>query len=569
MKTIIEILTDKVSEAFKACGYSKELGAVKVSDRPDLCQFQCNGAFSGAKLYKKAPMLISKEVTEKLQGDSIFSNLSVVGAGFINIDVKDSFLLDYVADILADDHLGIKQTTKDETIFLDYGGPNAAKSLHVGHLRSAIIGESLKRLANTTGRKTVSDVHLGDWGLQMGLVMAELEERGDYSLSGDEWSDIYPLASQKSKENEAFKQKAQDITAKFQMEDPKYYSLWKKIMEISVAEIKETYDLLGVSFDLWHGESDSKKYMDTLISILENKGLLVESLGAMVVDVSEPTDNSPIPPIIIKKSNGASGYATTDLATFIEREELCHPTELWYVVDNRQSLHFTQVFRCAKKASLVPQDTAIYHLGFGTMNGKDGKPYKTRDGEVMKLRDFYNTVYDTVFKRVEESSFSDGTDKKDIAHKITIAAMKFGDLMNHRSKNYIFDIDKFTASEGKTGTFLLYTIARINSILKKVGNVTANKKADKIYSSSEKEILLTLALSNEAFELTYNEKAPNIICENAYKIASDFSKFYSENHIIGEQDQLKKSAWINLCKATKTILEKHLYILGIEPVEIM
>ena len=288
-----------------------------------------------------------------------------------------------------------------------------------------------------------------------------------------------------------------------------------------------------------------------------------------MVNVSAPDDTAPIPPVIIKKSNNASGYATTDLATIIERETLFHPDELWYVVDNRQSLHFTQVFRCARKASLVPETTAIHHLGFGTMNGSDGKPYKTRDGSVMKLIDFYNAVYNVVFRRVESSGFSENADKQDISHKITVAAIKFGDMMNHRAKNYIFDIEKFTASEGKTGTFLLYTIARINSILKKAGAGQSDIKLEYVYSATERTLLLALALSNEAMHLAYNEKAPNIICESAYKIASLFSKFYSENHIIGETDAVKKSSWLALCVATKTILEMHLSILGIEPVDFM
>lgn len=572
MKTIIEILTERLSAAFSACGYSAEHGAVKLSDRPDLCQFQCNGAFSAAKIYKKSPAVIAGEATAKLQSDSIFKKISVMGPGFINIDINDSFLLTYTDEMLSDEHLGIKQSEKGEMIFLDYGGPNVAKSLHVGHLRSAIIGDSLKRLAAATGRKTVSDVHLGDWGLPIGLVIAELEDRndsGEISLSGSEWSEIYPLASQKSKEDENFKQRAQEITAKFQKGDSNYLSLRKQLMKISIPEIKEIYKMLGVSFDLWHGESDSEQYVPELIGILKSKSLLQESFGAKVVDVSEPDDNSAIPPVIIKYSNNASGYATTDLATIIERETVFHPDELWYVVDNRQSLHFTQVFRCARKASLVPEKTAIHHLGFGTMNGSDGKPFKTRDGGVMKLTDLYDKVYSATSSRVEASSFSENADKKEITHKITLAAIKFGDLMNHRSKNYIFDIEKFTASEGKTGAFLLYTVARINSVLRKADPEHTDAVPEQIYSDTERALMLTLALSNEAFELAYKEKAPNIICDNAYKIASAFSKFYSENHIISESDISKKSAWLSLCLATKTMLQKHLDILGIEPVEIM
>lgn len=573
MKTIIEILTEKVSEAFNACGYSAELGTVKASDRPDLCQFQCNGAFSAAKLYKKVPTAIANDVVKPLLSDGIFKKISVEGAGFINIDVSNTFLLKYLDEILLDPYLGIKQSEKHETIFLDYGGPNAAKPLHVGHMRSAIIGESLKRLAEATGRKTISDVHLGDWGLPMGLVMAELEDRNNcgenMSLNSEEWDTIYALASQKSKENQQFKQKAQEITDKLQKGEKRYLSIWKKIMEISIANIKANYKVLSVSFDLWNGESDAEKYVPELIEILEGRNLLEESLGTKVVDVSLPYDNAPIPPIIIKKSNGSNIYATTDLATILVRHKFYNPNEIWYIVDNRQSLYFTQVFRCARKASLVPAETILLHLCFGTMNGSDGKPYKTRDGGVMKLSDFYDTVYNTVYERVSSSTFSEYSDKQEISQKIAIAAIKFGDLINHRAKDYIFDIEKFTASEGKTGAFLLYTIARINSILKKVDNDDANLTAHEVYSDTEKELILILALSNRVFELAYNEKAPNLVCENAYKIASAFSKFYSENHIINETKYCKKATWLYLCRVTKTLLQKHLDILGIESVELM
>lgn len=573
MKTIIEILTEKISDAFETRGYSADFGSVKVSDRPDLCQFQCNGAFGAAKLYKKAPTMIANDVINLLSNDCIFKKITAVGAGFINIDIADSFMLEYLNDTLVDPHLGIKQSEKSETIFLDYGGPNAAKPLHVGHLRSAIIGESLKRLAEATGRKTISDVHLGDWGLQMGLVIAELEDRDNcdenMTLSSEEWDSIYAIASKKSKENEQFKQRAQKITADFQKGDEKYLSVWKKVMEISIDNIKKEYNLLGVSFDLWNGESNAEKYVSELIDVLENKNLLEDSLGAKVVDVSLSDDNAPTPPVIIKKSNGSNIYATTDLATIIERNKLYNPSEIWYIVDNRQSLYFKQIFRCARKASLVSDETALIHLCFGTMNGSDGKPYKTRDGGVMKLSDFYNTVYKTVYKRVCASTFSEKADKHDISHKITVAAMKFGDMINHRAKDYAFDIEKFTASEGKTGTFLLYTIARINSILKKSNCDHAESKIKKIYSNTERELILILALSNEAYELAYNEKAPNYICENAYKIASAFSKFYNENHIMNELDAAKKAAWLHLCKSTKIILQKHLDILGIESVELM
>ena len=574
MKTIIDILSDKLSAAFMNCGYLGKLGCVTISDRPDLCQFQCNGAFAGAKLYKKSPALIANEIVRELNNEEIIKSINVEGTGFINIDISDDFILSYVQNILDDEFLGIPQSENQEVIFLDYGGPNVAKPLHIGHLRSAIIGESLKQIVKATGRKTISDVHLGDWGLQIGLVIAELEERycrisDDILITADELNEIYPYASKKSKEDKDFKVKAQNITAELQKGNPTYLALWKEITKISTNDIKSNYKLLNVDFDLWYGESDAQKYVDNLVELLNNKHLLEKSMGAMVVNVSQEDDKTVIPPVIIKKSDDSNIYATTDLATIIQRQKDFSPDEIWYIVDSRQSLHFTQVFRCAKKANIVSNGTKLLHLGFGTMNGDDGKPYKTRDGGVMKLYDFYNVVYKAVYERVISSTYSENDRKEDISQKISLAAIKFGDLINHRMKDYIFDLDKFIASEGKTGTFLLYTVARINSILKKAsyGNKIAFDKV--IYTDIERELLIRLALNGEVFIKAYNEKAPNIICENAYQIASLFSKFYTENHIIDESDYNKKIAWLNICVATKTILLKHFEVIGFEAVELM
>ena len=391
--SITKILTDKLSAAFAECGYSAELGTVVTSDRPDLCQFQCNGAFAGAKLYHKAPRMIAADAAAKLEGDADLEKVEVVGAGFINITVSDEFLLGYVKQALADENLGIPQAEKPETVVLDYGGPNVAKPLHIGHLRSAVIGEALKRLVRATGRKTISDVHLGDWGLQMGLVMAELQERhpewacfaedfdaenfAGVDLDAESLNVIYPFASAKSKENDDFKQKARAVTAKLQKGDPGYTALWREIIRISVADMKKNYENLNVDFDYWYGESDAEKYVPELLDVLNEKGLLHESQGAMVVDVAEESDKITIPPVIIKKSDNSNIYATTDLATLIQREHDFKPDQIWYIVDARQGLHFTQVFRCAKKAGIVPEEVTLAHIGYGTMNGADGKPYKT------------------------------------------------------------------------------------------------------------------------------------------------------------------------------------------------
>ncbi len=583
MKALTQILTEKLSAAFEACGYSAELGTVVTSDRPDLCQFQCNGAFAGAKLYKKAPRMIAQEAANKLADDDSFAKIEVVGAGFINMDVSDKLLLSYVKDVLSDENLGIPQAEKPETIVLDYGGPNVAKPLHIGHLRSAVIGESLKRLAAATGRKTIADVHLGDWGLQIGLVIAELKERhpdwecfkegfDPASFSGmpltvDELNEVYPFASAKSKENDEFKAKAKAVTAELQKGAPAYIALWKEIIKISVADIKSNYDKLNVSFDYWYGESDAEKFVPELLDILNSKGLMYESQGAMVVDVAEDSDKVTIPPVIIKKSDDSNIYATTDLATIIQRTKEWKPDMIWYVVDSRQSLHFTQVFRCAKKANIVSDECSLEHLGFGTMNGTDGKPYKTREGGVMRLEVLYDMVYDYAKGMVDKSTHSAEEDKADIARRVAVAAIKFGDLINHRAKDYIFDLDKFMAAEGKTGSFLLYSVARVNSILNKTGGSDCFDSAE-IYSDSERAMLLGIAMSGEAFGLAFRDRAPNIVCENAYKLAELFAKFYHENHIVDEPDENKKRAWINICAAVKTMLEKHLDILGIETVEL-
>ncbi len=576
MKTITEILTEKLGNVFSKCGYEEKLGLVRISDRPDLCQFQCNGALSGAKKYQKSPNIIATEIVNDLKNDEDIKNINVVGSGFINIDMTDNFILNYTNKIFQDDTLGIPQVGKNQTIVLDYGGPNVAKPLHIGHLRAAIIGESIKRIANSVGAKTISDVHLGDWGLQIGLVIALLLEKYpqqnglDFNIEIDELNEIYPLASKKSKEDETFKLKAQKITAELQNGNELYNYIWRKILESSVIDIKKTYKILNVDFDYWYGESNAEKYIDELIKILINKNLLQESQGAMVVEIALLDDKINMPPVIIKKSDDSNIYATTDLATIIQRQKDFNPNEIWYVVDNRQSLHFKQVFRCAYKAGLISESVKLEHLGFGTINGTDGKPYKTRDGGIMKLSDFYDNVYEAAHKRVLTSNFSNDLDKDDIARKITVATIKFGDLINYRIKDYIFDLDKFLATEGKTGTFLLYTVARINSILNKLNYREQNFiKINKIYTNIERELILKINLSNEVFVNAFEEKTPHIIAENAYQIASLFSKFYQDNYIINEVVLEKQTTWVQICLITKKALTKHLEVLGIETVEMM
>lgn len=586
MTNIINDLTKIVSEAFEECGYDKSLGEVSVSDRLDLCQFQCNGAFAGAKQYRKPPFVIAEEVAEKLSGNDIFKSVEMVKPGFINITLTDDAILKKAMDIADDINLGIPQAEKPETIVLDYGGANVAKPLHIGHLRSAIIGESLKRIARAMGNKVISDVHLGDWGLQIGLVIAELSERNpdwvcfspDFDSSKDkvnpidvdELNEIYPFASKKSKVDEVFKEKARTITAELQSGHEGYIAVWKEIMRVSVKDLKENYGKLDVDFDLWYGESDADKYVDELLSVLGEKGIMHESEGAMVVDVEEESDKAPVPPVIIKKSDNSNIYATTDLATIIQRQKDFAPDRIWYVVDKRQGLHFTQVFRCAKKSGIVPESTELAHLGIGTMNGSDGKPYKTRDGGVMRLSDLLDTVIEAAYKKMSDENFETAEEKREAAQKVAIAAVKFGDLSNHITKDYIFDIDKFLSFEGKTGTYLIYTVTRINSILRNLGHDEKNPMLfNGIYSDIERELLLNIILSGDAFKHALSERAPSVICDNAYRLASLFSTFYHDNHIMGETDTEKQSTWISLCLLVRKLLLKHLDVLGIKAVERM
>lgn len=586
MKTLLELLMDKVSDAFEKCGYDRILGKVTLSDRPDLCEFQCNGAFAGAKQYRKSPKLIAEDVKNILIGDKEIKSAEVVGAGFINIIVAEEMLINYVSSLYNDDNLGIPQAGNNETIVVDYGGPNCAKPLHIGHLRAAIIGEALKRIAMKTGRNAIGDVHLGDWGLPIGLVIAEILERYPeykYSdenydesnekrleLTGEVLNEIYPFASKKSKVNEEFKLLAKQITAKMQKGHKGYKSLFNQILEISKSDFKKIYDDLNVSFEYWYGESDAEKYVPELVEILENKGLLYESNGAMVVDVQNEDDKTDIPPVIIKKSDNSSIYATSDLATILQRKIDFDPSAIWYVVDSRQSLHFTQVFRCAKKSGIVDENTSLEHLGFGTMNGNDGKPFKTRDGGVMKLSDLYELIYEKSVKKLNESNYVNSDKLDDTAKKITVAALKFGDLINHRLKDYVFDVDKFTATKGKTGVFLLYTVARINSLIRNIGIKADDEfKISDIYSKTEKDLLLKIAMSPEVFIKSFDEKAPNYICDYAYDLASLYSSFYNDNHIMTEENKEKKKTWISISLLVKKVLSNQLDSLGIETVEKM
>ena len=584
MKKITSKLTEAVAEAFEAAGYDPALGTVTVSDRLDLCQFQCNGALSGAKIYHKAPIMIARDVVEKLSARREFSKVEAVPPGFINLTLTDGYLVEILNEISADENLGVPQCEAPETVVIDYGGPNVAKPLHIGHLRSAIIGESLKRTARATGRTVYGDVHFGDWGTPYGLTIAEYKVRHpdwacfreDFDpskdtvpdIDEDEMNEIYPFASAKSKQDEDFKLTSRQTVVDLQNRKAGVYDLWKKIKEVSVESVKRNYERLSVDFDYWYGESDADVYTPELIKILTEKGLLYESDGALVVDVSEDGDKITVPPIIVKKSDNSSIYATFDLDTIIQRERDFKPDRIWYLTDKRQNLHFTQVFRCAKKAGLVPETTELRHLGFGAVTGPDGKPYKTRDGGVMRLSDLIDTVEQAAFEKLKDSEYI-SEDRREAAHKIGIAALKFGDLSNQPSKDYIFDLDRFLSFDGKTGTYLLYTVTRINSILKKAGiGYDENVRVGGIYGG-DRELALLLALSGESYEKAFNDMAPSALCESAYNIAAAFSKFYHDTRILTEEDADKRQSWLALCALTRRVLVKLLDCLAIETVENM
>lgn len=583
MKTVIELIEKQLSGAFEACGYEASYGRVTISNRPDLCEYQCNGAMAAAKAYKKAPIMIAEDVAASLEGNSMFEEITAVKPGFINIRVAGAFISDYIAKMAADEKLGCEVSEKPETIVIDYGGPNVAKPLHVGHLRSAIIGESLKRMFRFLGNTVIGDAHLGDWGLQMGLIIEEVKERQpnlcyfDESYTGEypkeapftigELEEIYPCASAKSKADPDFAKKAHDATVKLQQGNRGYTALWNHILEVSVADLKKNYKNLNVEFDLWKKESDAQPYIPDMVQMLKDKGLAYVSEGALVVDVKEDTDKKEIPPCLIMKSDGASLYQTTDLATIVERERLFHPDRIIYVVDKRQEMHFTQVFRVARKAKLVPHETKLQFLGFGTMNGKDGKPFKTREGGVMRLERLIGEIDQAVYEKMKENRSGSEGETREIAKTVGLAAIKYGDLSNQASKDYIFDVDRFCSFEGNTGPYILYMIVRIKSILKKyeeAGNSVEGASILPPTGKGEKDLMLILSRFHDTIEQAAEELAPHKICGYIYNVADAFSSFYHETNILAEPDKEKQSGYIALIRLVRHVLETCIDLLGFE-----
>ena len=588
MEKFLDLISNEMKQAFEAAGYDRELGKVTVSNRPDLCEYQCNGAMAGAKLYKKAPIMIANDVADKCTDSRVFAEVQAVAPGFLNLKIKGSFLADYLTQMEKEEKFGLEVPEKQKTIIVDYGGPNVAKPLHVGHLRSAVIGESVKRIARYIGHKVIGDIHMGDWGLQMGLVITEMKERYpdlvyfDESFDAEypekapvtvtELEEIYPTASRKSKEDPAYKEKAMEATFKLQSGVKGYRALWKQIIKISVADMKRNYDNLNVTFDLWKGESDVHDVIPGMVDYMKKEGYAYISDGALVVDVKEDTDTKEIPPCMILKSDGASLYNTTDLATIMEIMREYHPDQMIYLTDKRQDLYFEQVFRCARKTRLVDEDTELVHIGFGTVNGADGHAFKTRDGGVMRLEMLINEINEKMYQKIVESREVDEEEARNTAKIIALSAIKYGDLSNQASKDYIFDIDKFTSFEGDTGPYILYTIVRIKSILAKAkeqGEDLTNLTLKEADTDSQKALMMMIARFNAMMENAYDEVAPHKIGAYIYDLANALNRFYHENRILAEEDETKKRGWLGLLILTKEILEACIDVLGFSAPERM
>ena len=588
MKRISDFIAEELAAAFEAAGYDRNYAKVTLSNRPDLCEYQCNGAMAGAKAYHKAPIMIAQDVVAKLEGSGYFCDVQAVNPGFINLKLDERFVADYLDEMETDEDLGLNKTDNPKMIVIDYGGPNVAKPLHVGHLRSAIIGESVKRIARKMGHNVLGDIHLGDWGYQMGLIITELKERkpelpyfdenfkGEYPAEApftiSELEEIYPTASGKAKEDEEYRERALHATYLLQNGHKGYTAIWNHIMHVSVNDLKKNYANLNVDFDLWKGESDAQAYIPDMIERLKKEGFAHVDDGALVIDVQEESDTKEIPPCMVQKSDGASLYGTTDLATLVQRVEDYHPDKVIYVVDKRQELHFVQVFRAAKKTGIVPSETELKFLGFGTMNGKDGKPFKTREGGVMRLENLIAEIQEEMYKKITDNRTVEEEEAKNTAKTVGMAAIKYGDLSNQASKDYVFDVDRFTSFEGNTGPYILYTIVRIKSILNKYqeeGKAVTGLKVNQQSGESEKALMLALVKYNEMMENAYEELAPHKICAYIYDLANAFNHFYHETKILAEENEAKKQGYIALLVLTKKVLESCIDVLGFEAPERM
>lgn len=588
MKKILDLISREVMDAFEACGYDAAYGKTGISNRPDLCEYQCNGAMAAKKKYQKAPIVIAREVVEKLQGNPLFAQVEAVNPGFINILIAGEFLADYVKKMQADENLSVEKAEHPKTIIIDYGGANVAKPLHVGHLRSAIIGESVKRINRFVGHHVIGDVHLGDWGLQMGLIITEVRHRQpdliyfDESYEGaypeeapftiSQLEEIYPTASAKSKTDAAYREEALEMTAKLQDGQRGCRALWQHILNVSIADLKKNYGNLNVEFDLWKKESDAQPYIADMVAKMKQEGYAYEDQGALIVDVKEESDTKEVPPCIILKSDGAALYTTTDLATIVDRMEEYAPDAMIYLADKRQDMHFTQVFRCARRTGLVKEDTGLTFIGFGTMNGRDGKPFKTREGGVMRLERLIAEINEEMYKKITENHEVDSEEARETARLVALSAIKYGDLSNQASKDYIFDTDKFTSFEGNTGPYILYTIVRIKSILSKYranGGTVAKGHLLAPANAGEKSLMMELVKFNSVIEQAGEENAPHKICSFIYDLSNAFNRFYHETKILAQEDAQQQASWIELLDLTREVLETSIDLLGFSAPERM
>lgn len=596
MKKLLEMISEEMQAAFEEAGYGEteaggQLGRVTLSNRPDLCEYQCNGAMAGAKKFRKAPAVIAGEVAERLRGSKVFSQVEAVMPGFLNLKLSETFLRDYLQDMRQAEKFGLDKPAKPQKIIIDYGGANVAKPLHVGHLRSAVIGESIKRICRYAGHEVIGDAHLGDWGLQMGLVIMGIKERQpdlvyfDESYEGEypteapftisELEEIYPASSLKSKEDPAYKAQAMEATYKLQNGVRGYRALWQHMMNVSVTDLKKVYSSLNVEFDLWKGESDVRDLIPEMVQYMKDGGYAYISEGALVVDVKEETDTKEVPPCMILKSDGASLYNTSDLATILERTRLYHPDQIIYLTDKRQDLYFDQIFRCARKTKLVEPGTKLKWIGFGTVNGSDGKPFKTRDGGVMRLETLIQETRDEMLRKIKEGREMSEQEAKEVADMVAISALLYGDLSNQASKDYIFDMDRFTSFEGDTGPYILYTIVRIKSILTKYaeqGGSPDNRESLELLPASslaEKQLMMQLAGFNAMMESASEETAPHKVCAFIYDLANAFNRFYHETKILAEEDEGRKRSLIALLLLTREVLETCIQVLGFEAPEKM
>ena len=596
MEQFLNLISEEMASAFEAAGYDRALGRVTASNRPDLCEYQCNGAMAGAKRYRKAPFMIAEDVVKALseknggEGSAVFSKAEVVKPGFLNLDVSESFLQKYLEEMGRDDRLGMPLPDKAEKIIIDYGGPNVAKPLHVGHLRSAVIGEAVKRIARFHGEDVIGDIHLGDWGLQMGLVITELKKRmpdlpyfdeayaGDYPeeapFTVSELEEIYPFASARSKQDPDYYAEAMDNTRRLQDGERGLYALWQKIVAVSVADMKRNYANLDVSFDLWNGEASVHPVIPGMVEDMKKSGVAYESQGALVIDVARETDSKEIPPCIVLKSDGASLYTTTDLATIKERVETWHPDRIIYITDKRQELHFTQVFRAAEKSGLVGPETDLVHIGFGTMNGRDGKPFKTREGGVMRLETLIADIDAEMLSKISTNPEIPAEEAEKTSRQVALAALKYGDLSNQASKDYIFDIEKFTSFEGDTGPYILYTIVRMRSILQRYAAMEDAKDPAALCPGRpagevEKKLMMDIAGFNAMMEGAYADCAPHRVCAYIYQLSNDFNSFYHATRILTEKDQARKESWIGLLHLTERVLSRCIDVLGFSAPERM